>query len=429
MKLVAAAACAAAALTEIWSPAAAQVGTFGAAAQQPSLQQRGLERQVSVEEAVARALAANPATEASRQSIAAAEAVRVQAGVRPLDQLEVDVENPVSTNGVFRDTELTVAIARTFERGGKREARIVVAEREIDLAQANALVRRLDLAQAVEKAYVDALIADVRIIAAESQLDIERTLTAEAERRVSGYKDPLFVGTRARARVTEAEVNLDRARQIRAGAYAALAAMIAADPDELRLDEAGFLRPPALGSQAPADADLVLAAAEIARADAVLALERTRSVRDFTVRGGVKATRETNDLGIVAGIRLPLGVARANRGNVDRALADRERARLEAEALRLSRERRITALRATAEAARTEALAIEKDVLPRLQQALVQVREGYARGGFSFADIQDQARALFEARNRMIDALIRHHEARVELDRLTGRFANMESLR
>lgn len=429
MKIVAAAASAAVALLGICPPAGAQAGTGGEAAARKSAAEPGLERQVSVEEAVARALAANPATRASRQSIAAAQAGRIQAGVRPLDELEVDIENPVSTGGVFRDTEVTVALARTFERGGKREARIAVAEREIDLAEANALVRRLDLAQTIEQAFVDALIADVRIMAAESQLDIERTLTAEAERRVRGYKDPLFVGTRARARVTEAAVNLRRAEDVRDGAYAALAAMIGADPDRLRLDGAGFLRPPALGSQAPANADLVLAAAEIARADAVVALERTRSVRDFTVRGGVKATRETNDLGLIAGIRLPLGTGRANRGNVERALAERERARLEAEALRLGRARRITALRAIAEAARTEALAIDEDVLPRLQRALVQVREGYARGGFSFADIQDQARALFEARNRMIEAIVRHHEARVELDRLTGRFARLETVR
>lgn len=421
MKFVAAAAGAAVALAGL-------IGPSTATAQGPLLRQQGPESEISVEEAVARALAANPATRASGQSIAAAQAARIQAGVRPVDQLEVDVENPISTNGVFRDTELTVALARTFERGGKREARIAVAEREIEVAQANALVRRLDLAQAVEQAYVDALIADVRIIAAESQLDIERTLTAEAERRVRGYKDPLFVGNRARARVIEAEVNLRRAQQVRDGAYAALAAMIGADPDQLRLDEAGFLRPPVIGPAAIASADLVAAEAEIARADAVVALERTRSVRDFTVRGGIKATRETNDLGLVAGIRLPLGTGRANRGNVERALAERERARLDAEALRLVRERRISALRASAEAARTEALAIDREVLPRLQQALVQVREGYARGGFSFADIQDQARALFEARNRMIEALIRHHEARAELDRLTGRFARLENV-
>lgn len=424
IRYLAATACAAL----IASASHAQTAGPPALPEPPSLR-ASLSGRLSVEEAVARAIASNPATSASGQSVLAAHAGRVQAGVRPVDQLEVDVENPVSTNGLFRDTELTVALARTLERGGKREARIAVADREIDVAAANAHVRRLDLASSVERAFVDALIADARIVAAASQLEIERTLAAEAERRVRGYKDPLFVRTRAGARVTEAEVNLKRSEQVRDGAYAALGSLIVADPKAIRLDEAGFLRPPPIDARAAADADLALATAEIARADAVIALERTRSVRDYTVRGGVKVTRETNDVGLVGGIALPLGSGRANRGNVERALADRERVRLEAEALRLERTRQIASLRAQAEAARTEARAIESDVLPRLQRALNEVRAGYNRGGFSFADIQDQARALFEARNRMVEALVRHHETRVELDRLTGRFANLEKNR
>lgn len=382
---------------------------------------------VSVDEAVARALGTNPAIGASRQSILAAEAGRIQAGVRPLDQLLVDVENPVSTNGVLRDTELTVALARTLERGGKRAARIALAEREIDVAEASALVRRLDLAQSVERAFVEALIADARTVAAASQLEIEKVLASEAERRVAGYKDPLFVRTRAGARVTEAEVNLRQAEAVRDGAYAALAVRIGAEPRALRLDEAGFLRPPAIDPASVARAEMELAAAEVARADALVALERARSTRDYTVRGGVRLARASNSVGVVGGVAIPLGAGRANRGNVERALAERERVRLDAEALRLERTRQIAALRAKAEAARAEARAIETDVLPRLERALNEVREGYNRGGFGFDDIQDQARALFEARGRMVDALVRHHETRVELDRLTGRFANLEN--
>lgn len=396
------------------------------AARPPTAAPANLSSPLTVEQAVARALAASPATGAAAQSVLAARAARLQAGVLPTDQLEVDVENPVSTNGAFRDTELTVALARTFERGGKRQARIAVAEREIAVAEANALVRRLELARSVERAFVDALIADARIVAAASQLEIERLLSAEAERRVRGYKDPLFVRTRAGARVAEATVNLTRAQMVRDGAYAALASLIGADAASLRLDEDGFLRPSAIDARPFAVADLALASAEIERADALIALERARAVPDYTIRGGVKVRRDTKDLGVVGGIAFPLGKGRANRGNVERALADRERVRLEAEALRRERIRQIATLRAQAEAARAEARAIETEVLPRLQRALNEVREGYNRGGFSFADIQDQARALFEARGRLVEALVRHHETRVELDRLTGRFATLE---
>lgn len=399
-----------------WSVAAAAQTAVGAAARPAAA--------TDIEQAVRRALSTGALSRSAGASLAAARAARLQAGARPVDQVEVDAENLIGTNGIG-GLEITAAYARTFERGGKREARIRVAEREIEVAQASALVRRMELAATVERAFADALIGDARLMAASSRLSIERTLAAEAERRVRGYKDPLFVRTRARARVTEAEIAVRAAQRDRDGRYALLAALIDADPETLRLDSADFLMPEPLSSRQLAAAELSLAQAEIARAEAAIALASSRSAGDLTIRGGLRYQHESNDVGLVAGVAIPIGAGRANRGNVERATAERDRLRYEAELLRAERARQVSALAITAESARAEARSINDDVLPRLQQALVEVRAGYSRGGFSFADIQDQARALFEARERLVDALVRHHEARVELDRLTGRFANL----
>ena len=383
-------------------------------------------RSFTVEQIVGRALANSPSVAGGRASIAAARAGRLQASVRPVDQIEVDAENIAGTGGVLNQTEITGLYARTLERGGKRSARIALADREIGVAEAAALVRRLEIAASVERAFADALIADARLEAALNQLDIERSLSAEAERRVRGYKDPLFVRTRAQARVAEAEIGVARVRRVRESVYASLSALAGLPAGELRLDSAGFLDAVPGAAGALADADLALAAAEVARAEAAIGLERTRATGDYTVRGGLIYLRESDDLGLVGGITIPLGAGRANRGNVERARAERDRVAFDAEATRLERLRRVASLQGTAEGARLEATSISDDVLPRLARALAQVREGYARGGFSFADIQDQARALFEARGRLVDALERHHAARVELDRLTGRFVNLE---
>lgn len=380
---------------------------------------------LTLERVVARALAANPALAASESSISAARFGRVQAGVRPVDQIEIGAENVAGTGGVLNRTEVTAAFARTLERGGKREARLSLAEREIGLAEASALVRRLELASNVEQAFATALVADARALAAEDWLETERVLAAEAERRVRGYRDPLFVRTRAQARVAEAEVGVAAARRVRTSAYAALAGLVGVDPARLDLDAVGFLDPVHADGEL-ATPDSGLAAAEVARAEAAIALARTRATPDYTVRGGLRYTRETGDLGLVGGITIPFRTGRANAGNVERAQAERERIVFDAEATRLERLRRVTALRGEVEGARLEVASIGETVLPRLEQALAEVRAGYNRGGFSFADIQDQARALFEARNRLLAALERHHNARVELDRLTGRFANLE---
>ena len=53
------------------------------------------------------------------------------------------------------------------------------------------------------------MIADEVAWAAEYRLKIEREMQVEALRRVRGYKDPLFVETRAAARVAQAQIDLD----------------------------------------------------------------------------------------------------------------------------------------------------------------------------------------------------------------------------
>src|SRR3546814_1699626 len=97
-------------------------------------------------------------------------------------------------------------------RGGKREARLAYASRGLDLAEAQARLRRLELAQQVQRAFIDVQIADQLVWISERRLETERQLQTEALRRVRGYRDPLFVETRASARVTSAELAIEQAQ-------------------------------------------------------------------------------------------------------------------------------------------------------------------------------------------------------------------------
>ena len=75
------------------------------------------------------------------------------------------------------------------------------------------------------------------------------------------------------------------------------------------------------------------------------------------------------------------------------------------------------------EETRHEVEAIRDRVVPGAVRTLAEVRQGYNRGGFTFLDVSTAQTALHEARARMVRAAARHHEARADLDRLTGRFA------
>lgn len=377
---------------------------------------------LTLEQAIQRASEGAPRLQASDAAVEAARAGRVQAGVRPNPTVTVTGENLAGSGryDVLSQSEITASYAQTLERGGKREARTVLAERDIGVASASAQIARLDLAAQVERAYYDVIIADEIAWAAEYRLRTEREMQTEALRRVRGYKDPLFVETRAAARVAQADIYLQEAKRRQISARNALASFWGGTGDGLEITGSvltDITRPLVI-----APSDEAYEEARVARAQAAVTLEQSRGVQDYTVSGGVRYLRGTGDVALVTGVTIPIGRFDRNRGNIERAQAERRRLEFEAEADRLERLRRLASLRADADAARLRADAIRTEVMPRTVRTLEQVREGYRRGGFTFRDVQDAADAIIEVQEQWIAAANRWRDLQTEIDRLSGRF-------
>lgn len=377
---------------------------------------------ITLDEAIAKAVEAAPSIRANEAAVAAAQAGRVQAGVRPNPTVTVEGENLVGSGpyNVFGQAEITGTYSQTIERGGKRDARVAYAERDIGVAEASSRVARLELVSAVQRAFLDVVIAGYVVEIAETRLGVEVEMQREALRRVRGYKDPLFVETSASARVTQARLNLTEAQARREGARAALAAFWYGRAEEVETEGEVLSGIPAARQLAVADAEL--AQAEAARASAAVAVEQTRTRQDYTLSGGARFLRGTNDVAVIAGVTIPLGRFDRNQGNIARAQVEKLRIELTAEAQRLDRLRRLASLGAEADAARARADAIVLEVYPQTTKALRQVREGYARGGFNFRDMQGAADAIIQAQAEWLDAVIRYRDLQTEIDRLTGRF-------
>lgn len=377
---------------------------------------------VSLEQAVKKAIEAAPLLKAGDAAISAAEASKRQASVRPNPVVSAESENFIGTGpiDVFRQAEVTVTYSQQIERGGKRAARIGLGESEIELARARASATRLDIAANVQRAYIDAQIAAAAVRIATDRLRIERELQREALRRVRGYKDPLFVETRAAARVAQSELELREAEARLQNARNTLASYWGGDGETLEI-AIGFSEQ----EEAPdglAQADAAVAEASIERARSAVIVEQSRVGQDYTISGGLRYLRDTDDVAAVAGISIPIGRFDKNRNNIERAKAERRQAEYLAEADRLARLRRLASLRADSDAALTRANGIITDVYPRTVRTLEQVREGYNRGGFRFSDIEDAANAIISVQESWLDAMNRYRDLQTEIDRLTGRF-------
>lgn len=385
----------------------------------PALSQTTL----SLDEALRQALAVDPAAAGVAARLDASKANARQADTRPNPNLGVEVEN-FTGSGPFSKlgrTEATVSYQQTYERGGKRQARAALAQGEIGLVQARAEVRRLDLAKAVQLAFVDVLATQAQVAVAEEQLTVAQSAEREVSRRVAGARDPLFAGARADAEVAQARVGLDRAQADARNARAALAAYwngsaeFAAPAEQFE----DTRRPEGVATSTEVP-DLKLLAVEQAVAAARIVVEQTRAVQDPTVSLGVRHLQDEGAVALVVGATIPLGRYDTNRGAIDRARAERTAIEADLGALRIEREREIARLIARRAAAAAEVRKTDAEVLPNAQRAVTLVREGFNRGGFSYLDVIAAQRALIEAKARRVEILKTFHQDGASLDRLTG---------
>jgi len=388
----------------------------------------GTAQELTLSDALSRVAAADPAVAANAARLRASEAAIAQADVRPRDVVGIDAEDFAGTGpySPVEQTQTTAWYERTFERGGKREARIGAARSEVGIASTRNRLRMLDLLAQVQAVWVEAQAAEAEIPIAEQRLAEAQRVEAEVGRRVSRALDPLFSGERARTAVAKARIARDQAQERARMARAALAAYWGGSAD-YSLDRAAFAAFTTVKPEAENSPDLALLTAERDAAGARIRLAETGSVSDPTARVGLRHFGQDNDVAIMIGGSIPLGSRAANRGNVLRANAEAQAAEAEIAVTRAQIEREVDRLVAERAAAAAEITRIDRDVLPVAQRAATLVRDGFARGGtaFTFLEMDQAQQALFDARSRRVELLRSFHLAGARLDRLTGRHSSL----
>lgn len=385
---------------------------------------------LTLSDALSRVAQADPSIAVGVAQRQAAEASVRQAGARPRDVIGVDVED-FAGSGPYSPidrSQTTAWYERTWERGGKREARVGSARSEVEVAEQRRRLRMLDVLEKVQVAWVEALAAETAVPVADERLAVAERLEREVVRRVQRAVDPVFALERARTGVAQARIARDQAIENARMARASLAAWWGGSTD-FRVETAAFSSIERQAPVGPGIADLAMLEAERAAADARIRLAEANSATDPTLRAGVRHFGEGNEVALVVGGSIPLGGRQANRGNVERAQAERLAAEAELAVGQVERKREIDRLTAQRAAIATEIGRIDREVLPSAERAVSLVRAGFNRGGtaFTFLEVGQAQQTVIDARTRCIDLLRRYHLDGVRLDRLTGRHALLTS--
>lgn len=381
---------------------------------------------LTLTEALTRAAAADPGRAVVEARGAAAQAAVRQAGVRPNPSIGVDLENfaGIKPYDLLDRVEATVAYEQTFERGGKREARIDRARADIERLRLRGEVARLDYLRDVQTAYAEALAAEAELVVAEARFVSARQYHADIAKRVQSARDPLFAGARAETLTAQAEIARDQAQAAARTARLALASYWDGG-DDFTLDLSPFFDVATAAATQSDDSapDLALLAADRDAALSEVRLEQSRAVSDPTLRAGVRYLGEGSGVAFVLGGSIPLQRYDRNQANVERAQAERNAAELDIVGARKVRDRDAARLAARMAASAREAERIRAEVIPAALQTVDLVRDGFNRGGFQYSDITEAERALADARARRVTVLRDYHLDKATLDRLTGRHA------
>jgi len=404
--------------TTVPVPAIAQQGSGAAAV--ASISPASTPR-ISLVEAVALALDVNPELSASRREIAAAAGQIVQSRTRPNPELGYSLEDTQS-----RTRTQSLQINWPIEMGGKRDARVNVAERNHDVAGADFDTRRADIRASVIAAYFEVLTAEERVALALASEELADKATDVVSKRVLAGKVSPVEETKSRVAGAGLRIESSQATGELRAAKLRLASLLGRDAVDVEVNssvaDAIPLLPStnALRDRLRASPTIRRAQLEIQRRSAIVSLERSKAMPDITLSLGVKRPNELQRNQILLGISVPLPVFDRNQGNVLEAIQREEKARDELAAVNTKITTEVMQARERLATARDQLDVLVRTILPGAKSAYDAARVGFENGKFSFLDVLDAQRTYFASKSQYIRTVSEAHRADADIDRILG---------
>ena len=382
---------------------------------------------VTLQTALAQAMERNPSLRAAQQAVAASEGAMIQSQARPNPELAFSQED---TRRATRSSSLQWN--QPIEVGGKREARMRVAEHGVELARAELDAARAALRADVRAAFVGLLAAQQRVQLNEKTLAIAaQARDAAAKRVIAGKAAPLeetkaqVAESSAQLALTQAQSGLRVTRQQLALLWGGSGMVVGeAMGDMVQLPQL----PPQdqLLQKVEHSAQVIRAQQAYLQARSTAELEHAKRLPDPTVSVGIKRAEEAGRNQLLLGVSIPLPILDSNRGNQLHALRLADKAEDELQAARQQAESQLLQNYEHLQTSRAQTVQLQSKVLPGAQSAYEVAAKGFSLGKFSYLDVLDAQRTLAEASGLYLDQLVATHRAAADITRQLGDIPGLE---
>ena len=378
--------------------------------------------------ALALALTENPELAPFAWQTRANEARVLQAGLRHNPELGLQVEDVLGTGDFqgVREAQTTLQLSQVIELGGKRAARTEVATQARGITQSEYELKRVEVLGEVTQRFI-------QVVANQHALDLALTNRQLVEDALRTVQERVTAGKGSALEERKAQVALARGVLLVEGAQHELSAArkkLAASwrntrPVFERAEADLFARKPvpsfdAFASRISNSPEIARWVSEKKLREAEIKLADARRVPSVAVGGGLRHLAGPGDMALVLGFSMPLQFFDRNQGGAAeaRALLGRTEAEQKAAEVRLG----MVLLGLYEEMAHDAHVmeGLQKEILPKAEDALAISREGFAQGRFSYLEVLDAQRTIFEVKQEYIQTATSYHQFLVEMERLIG---------
>lgn len=377
---------------------------------------------LTLESALGLALGANPSIAVAQREREAIEGTRMQAAARPNPSVSTSIQDTRSdTRQIF------LQLNQEIELGNKREARLEAADAFYNKANAELDSKKAEIHANVVTAFYEVLAAQERLKLSKTSLEVANLALDAAAKRVKAGKSSPVEETKSKIAESSVKIEVNQATSQLNSARKRLSTLWGNPLPVFERVEGDVENIPPVSSIADLSASLEnspainLAKLEISARDGLTKVERSKATPNITISAGVLNNQELGGLNqALLGLTVPIPLFDRNQGNLQEAVSRQYKAQDELLELRAQLEANLSTQYERLSAARQTSESLRNEILPGAQSSFDAANKGFSAGKFSFLDVLDAQRTLFQAKSQYIQALLDAHQSVAEIERILG---------
>jgi cobalt-zinc-cadmium efflux system outer membrane protein len=383
---------------------------------------------LTLRSAVHAALRGNPSLDSFALQRHAAEALSLQAGLKPNPEIGLDVEN-FAGSGDYAGAdglEATLRLSLVLESGDKRKSRVAVARDGIVRIDGEYALARFDVAAETTRRFIDVVESQQQLVLAQRNAEIAESVYAMADRRVRAGAASVLERQRAAIARERAMLEVEHYEHLLLTRRRWLAAQWGASGAGFSAAEADLLQLPELPDVAQLQ-DQLRSSPDFARFDidrrlreSEVALARAQASGSPILSAGLRRFERSNDLAVVATLLMPLPLNDRNQGRIAAAEAQRGIIDVQQRDAQVRAEATLFDLSQELKHARTLVETLNQSLIPQAQATLKTTLHGYEQGRYSQLEVLDAHATALELERERLSNAADYHRFLAAIERMTA---------